>query len=92
MNFRYNFDKNAQLLADRGIGFEEIIEAINNGNLLTSKKHHNQEKYPKQNIMYVRCLELIYFVPYVIEPNDIIFLKTVYPSRKATKLFLEAKK
>lgn len=88
MQFRYNTDKNVQLLAERGIGFEEIIEEINNGNLVTVKKHHNQEKYPKQNIMYVRCLGQIYLVPYVVEQGGTIFLKTLYPSRKATKLFL----
>lgn len=90
MQFRYNSDKNAQLLAERGIGFEEIITEINNGNLLTVKHHHNQIKCPKQLITYVKCLGEIYLVPYLIEQNDMIFLKTAYPSRKATKSFFES--
>ena len=84
MKFGYCFKKNAQLLSVRGIGFEEIIEEIHNGNLLTIKPHHNQERYPNQKIMYVRCLHYVYLVPYVFEPDGILFLKTVFPSRKAT--------
>ena len=88
MKFRYDFEKNALLLANRGIGFEEIISELNNGNLLTIEAHHNQKKYPGQKIMYVRCLAQVYLVPYVTEPDGTFFLKTAYPSRKATKAFL----
>jgi len=34
MNFKYNYEKNSQLLETRGIGFEEIIQAISEGNIL----------------------------------------------------------
>lgn len=88
MNFRYCFRKNAQLLSERGIGFEEIIEEIHNGNLITIKLHHNQTDYPGQKIMYVRCLQHVYLVPYVTEPDGTLFLKTLFPSRKATKKYL----
>jgi len=89
MKFNYNIEKNAYLLKYSGIGFEEIIEEINNGNLLTIKLHHNQDKYPGQKIMYVRCLDYVYLVPYIRESNGTIFLKTLFPSRKATKMFIE---
>lgn len=88
MKFRYNQDKNAKLLAERGLGFEEIIEEIENGNLIKITNHHNQELYPKQKILHVKCLTKVYLVPYVIEEGGTIFLKTLYPSRKATKAFL----
>jgi len=88
MKFNYCFTKNAQLLAERGLGFEEIIEEINNGNLITIKLHHNQVKYPGQKIMYVRCMRHVYLVPYVTESNETLFLKTLFPSRKATKEYL----
>jgi uncharacterized DUF497 family protein len=91
MEFRYNIEKNALLLASRGIGFEEIITAINNGNLITITAHHNLKKYPGQKIMHVRCLDKVYLVPYVIEQDGAIFLKTLFPSRKATKLFSKEK-
>jgi len=48
MNFGYNHEKNADLLKSRGIGFEEIIQSIADGNLLEIRKHHNQVKYPNQ--------------------------------------------
>lgn len=88
MRFRYNIEKNAWLLANRGMGFEEMITEINNGNLLTIKMHHDQQKYPGQKIMHVKCLNQVYLVPYVIELDGTVFLKTAYPSRKATKNLL----
>ena len=89
MNFRYNPEKNAILLQTRGIGFEEIIEQINQGNLINISAHHNPSKYPNQKIMHVRILDKIYLVPYIIENNGSIFLITLYPSRKATKEHFE---
>jgi uncharacterized DUF497 family protein len=69
MKFRYDEAKNANLLTARGIGFEEIILEIKNGNLLSILEHHNQAKYPNQKIMQVMCLEKIYCVPYVLSDN-----------------------
>jgi uncharacterized DUF497 family protein len=91
MMFRYNQAKNAKLIAERGIGFDEIIEEIANGNLLHITKHHKQEQYPNQKIMHVRCLDKVYLVPYIMEQGNVIFLKTLYPSRKATKKYMKGK-
>lgn len=91
MKFRYGHEKNATLLADRGVGFEEMIEEIANGNIVTITSHHNQERYPNQKILHVKCLGQIYLVPYVMEENGTISLKTLYPSRKATKSHLSNK-
>ena len=88
MKFRYNHEKNAKLLLERGIGFEEVIQAISDGNLLDIRKHHKQEQYPNQNILYIRILDEVYAVPYVTEDDGVIFLKTLFPSRKARKVFL----
>ena len=88
MKFRYNHEKNAKLLLERGIGFEEVIQAIADGNLLDIRKHHKQEQYPNQNILYIRILAEVYAVPYVTEDDGVIFLKTLFPSRKARKVFL----
>ena len=91
MNFRYryNYDKNAQLLKSRGIGFEEIIKSIDEGNVLETRDHHNPTKYPNQKILYIRVLEEVYAVPCIQESDDTLFLKTLYPSRKARKEFLK---
>ena len=88
MNFRYNYEKNSQLLETRGIGFEEIIQAISEGNILDIRKHPNELKYPDQKILYVRILEEVYAVPFIEEEKDWVFLKTLFPTRKARKEFL----
>lgn len=84
MKFRYNQDKNIKLIAERGVGFDEIIEEIANCHLINITNHHNLLLYPNQKILHVLCLGKVYLVPYVIEKDNTIFLKTLYPSRKAT--------
>lgn len=88
MRFKYNHEKNALLLSERGVGFDEIIQSIADGNLLDTRYHYNQKKYPKQKILYVRLLSDVYAVPFVEEKNGDYFLKTLFPSRKARKAFL----
>jgi uncharacterized DUF497 family protein len=56
MIFSFNREKNAKLLSERGIGFEEIIQAIHDGNLLDIAEHPNKEFYPHQKILYVRII------------------------------------
>ena len=88
MRFRYSYEKNSKLLQERGIGFEEIICAISEGNLLDILHHYNQDRYPGQKILYVRVLQDVYAVPYVEEDDGCIFLKTLFASRKARKKYL----
>ncbi|MBS0236782.1 MAG: DUF4258 domain-containing protein [Proteobacteria bacterium] len=89
MKFRYSESKNAKLQKERGIGFEEIIEAIQNGNVFQTE-HPNPAKYPNQKIAHVELKGTIYVVPYVSEPDGTFFLKTLYPSRKAAKKYTKA--
>jgi len=48
--------------------------------------HPDKEKYPAQKIYFVIVDEYIYLVPRVVE-KDRIFLKTIIPSRKATRAY-----
>ena len=82
--FEFDAVKNMLLQKERGISFEQIIAIINAGNVASVKPHHNQKKYPNQYITGVVTDDYIYLVPFVVENNK-IFLKTIYPSRKATK-------
>lgn len=82
--FRWNEKKNEHLKQSRGISFEEIVLAIESGGLLDVLTHPNSKRYPNQRVMVVAVLEYVYLVPHVEEP-DHIFLKTVIPSRKATR-------
>ncbi|ACP53638.1 Unknown [Rickettsia africae ESF-5] len=60
--YRYNHEQNVKLLNERGIGFEEIIQSIVDGNLLDIKLHHNQEQYKGQKILYVQMIAQVYAV------------------------------
>ncbi len=61
--------------------------SITQGNILDDSIHPNQEKYPNQRLLIVKIKNYAYLVPYV-ETNTEIFLKTIIPSRKATKQYL----
>ena len=62
--------------------------AIESGGLLDELKHPNKEKYPNQLVFVVGLDGYAYLVPYV-EETEYYFLKTVIPSRKATRDYLE---
>jgi uncharacterized DUF497 family protein len=85
--FCWNEDKNVQLKAERGIGFESVIEAIQQGNILDIIEHPNQDKYPNQRIFILEINRYVYMLPFV-ENEQEIFLKTIIPSRKLKKKYL----
>ncbi len=85
--FRWNHAKNETLKTERSISFEEIVLAIEVDGLLDELRHPNTEKYPNQLVFVVALDGYVYLVPYVEEP-DYYFLKTVIPSRKATRDYL----
>jgi uncharacterized DUF497 family protein len=85
--FRWNAEKNEMLKSERGISFESIVVAIETGGLLDILTHPNQSRYPKQRVLIVACDNYVYLVPFV-EETDYFFLKTVIPSRKTAKDYL----
>jgi uncharacterized DUF497 family protein len=86
----YNWDreKNAKLIEERGISFEEIIFHISNGALIDVIENPNNEKYTNQFMFVIKIDDYVYLVPFV-ENEEEIFLKTIYPSRKATENYLK---
>lgn len=88
--FRWSAEKNALLQQERGLSFEQITVAVESGGLLDIVAHPNAERYPRQRIMVVVIDDYAYLVPYV-EEEDHLFLKTIIPSRKATRDFIAAK-
>lgn len=85
-SFNWSPDKNQLLLRERGISFERIVFEISSGNELAVLKHPNQEKYPGQKISMVQVDDYVYAVPFV-ETDTEFFLKTIIPSRKATRQY-----
>ena len=85
--FRWNPEKNEALKSARGISFESMVVAIESDGLLDILAHPNQAKYPRQRVLVVACDNYAYLVPFV-EEEDYFFLKTIVPSRKATRDYL----
>ena len=85
--FSWNIEKNEQLKKERGISFEEVVFHIERGQLLDIVEHPNQEKYAGQRIFIVYINDYVYLVPFVEDEQE-VFLKTIIPSRKATRKYL----
>jgi hypothetical protein len=86
--FRWNHNKNAALKIERSISFEEIVLAIEADGLLDELRHPNTDKYPNQFVLVVALDDYAYLVPYV-EEDGYYFLKTIIPSRKAARDYLQ---
>lgn len=85
--FEYSEEKNLLLLESRGFNFEWAIENILSGNLVANIEHF---KYENQYLFLLKVGGYIYVVPYVKdERRKVYFLKTIYPSRKFTKIYLK---
>ena len=85
--FRWGSEKNEQLKYERGISFENMVIAIESGGLVDILSHPNPVKYPNQKVLVIANEGYAYLVPF-IEEADHFFLKTVIPSRKATRDYL----
>jgi hypothetical protein len=85
-DMRYEWDpkKNEQLKQERNISFEQVLFHLAEGDVWKIGPHPDPEKYPGQKIYFVKMEGYIYLVPHVNQP-DCIFLKTIIPSRKATR-------
>lgn len=88
--YEYSVDKNKRLINEPHISFEEIIAALDNGQLLDVVKQPNQNKYPNQKIYVVQVNSYVYLVPFVQKDDRTVFLKTIFPSRKAKKRYMKS--
>lgn len=86
--FRWSAEKNELLTLSRGVSFESIVVAIEADGLLDIVEHPNVTKYPNQRVLVVSFDGYVYLAPFV-EEADYFFLKTVIPSRKATRDYLQ---
>jgi len=86
--YNWNTEKNEILKLEREVSFEDVVYHIEKGDELDIYEHPNQAKYPNQMISVVAINNYAYLIPYVEESEDEIFLKTIIPSRKATKKYI----
>ena len=85
--FSWDNEKNRQLRRERNVSFEQVVFHIAQGYLLDIVEHANPEKYRGQRIFIVNIANYAYLVPFV-ETEREVFLKTIIPSRKATRKYL----
>ena len=85
--FRWDVSKNEWLKAKRDVCFEQIVVLMEQGSLLDVIDNPNQNKYPGQRIAVARINDYVYLVPYEQQGEE-IELKTIIPSRKATRKYL----
>ena len=76
---KWNALKSLRLKKVRGLSFEDILKT----RLVKIGDHHNRVE---QKLMIFEYRGIIWVVPYVENEKE-RFLKTLYPSRKHTKLY-----
>lgn len=88
--YAWNDEKDRQLKTERGVSFAEVLVHIAAGDVLDIIQHPRPERYDGQRIFVVKLRDYVWLVPFV-ESDDEIFLKTMIPSRKATRKYLGGK-
>jgi hypothetical protein len=83
----WNIEKKAELKARHGFGFERILVALAEGALLDERVHPNANRHRHQRQLVVEIEGYAWVVPFVSD-GETVFLKTMFPSRKATKEYL----
>jgi hypothetical protein len=83
--------KNAKLKSERLVSFEDILAAIDDDQILETIEHPNKLRYGRQKMYVVKIDSYVYLVPYV-EDEEKMFLKTIIPSRRATRKYLKGEK
>ena len=91
MRFEWKPEKNAWLRQHRRISFDEIVVHLGRGDVWKTSPHPSRKKYPHQSIAFVIVEDYVYLVPFDVV-GDVIFLRTIIPSRKATRQYLEDKR
>jgi uncharacterized DUF497 family protein len=85
-SFVWDGEKNALLKLKRGISFEAVAESLAERGPLWIDDHPRPENYPGQKLFAVLIDDYVHIVPFQ-ETEDAIILKTIFPSRKATKIY-----
>lgn len=85
--FDWDEVKNRKLREEREICFEDVVVAVDEGRILDVLYHPNSSRYQHQLVLVVEISQYVYLVP-LVEDDDKVFFKTIFPSRKMTKKYL----
>ncbi|MFA5770496.1 MAG: toxin [Patescibacteria group bacterium] len=83
----WSLEKNEWLKKNRNIGFDEVVIALIEGGLLDTIDNPSNN-FPEQKAFVVKINNYIYYIPFV-EDEEKFFLKTIIPSRKVLKKYLD---
>ena len=86
MNIIWNNEKNKWLMLNRNISFEEIADIILNGNILEILENPSRDN---QQYFILEVKSYTWVVPFLIDEEEKIILKTAFPSRKFHKKYGE---
>lgn len=89
MDILWDDAKNKKLKESRGISFEDVAQLILEKRFVAILENPVR---PKQRIFVVNYKSYTYVVPFIIDTERNIVLKTIFPSRKFHKLYGERKK
>ena len=84
MNIIWDQNKNEWLILNRGISFEEISDKILQGNYLEILENLMRKN---QQYFIMNIDNYTWVVPFIINENNQIILKTAFPSRKFHKKY-----
>ena len=85
--FDWDDEKNEMLERVPGVCFEDVLVCIQNGGVINVIRHPQRDRYPRQSIIVLNVEGYVWLVPYV-KSRGVRFLKTIIPSRKATREYL----
>ncbi|MCH7939551.1 MAG: BrnT family toxin [Candidatus Marinimicrobia bacterium] len=85
--FVWDDTKNKKLKAERGVSFEEVVTAIEQGSLIEVIENHNQDRYRHQQVFIVEIKQYAHLVPFVESEQEVLLI-TIIRSRKATRKYL----
>jgi uncharacterized DUF497 family protein len=86
MKITWNEDKNIELERLRGLNFEMVLAAIDDGRIMADEQHPNIKNYGHQRILILDIDGYAVTVPYVVSSNE-IFLKIMFRDRKMQRRY-----
>ncbi len=84
MDILWDEKKNKRLKDTRGVSFEDIAQIILDKKYLAILEN---PAHPEQMVFVINYKAYTYVVPFVIDDEKNIVLKTVFPSRKFHKMY-----
>ena len=89
MDILWDDSKNKKLKETRGVSLEDVAQIILDKKYLAILEN---PAHPEQMVFVINYKAYTYVVPFIIDADDNIILKTVFPSRKFHKLYGEEKR